>query len=280
MPSLRILVVSFSIFAVSVACNPEGTGPGECTDRADNDGNGVFDCNDPGCAGSPDCASPATINPVYAEKGSSGTGPCSKLQQVPFSGAKPCFDLGFAGTFVTGRLSTIWRNQPRYICVYSFNGATTGCGPAAPNNAFYCGIDDSISWHGEFMNQQFFVLGDFAPAVVAAHEWGHLNQARTGLLGSPLRVQKQNELHADCQAGIFAAIEESVGNLQAQDINEAFRSLCLAGDPAWAWYNPNGHGTCNERVSAFTHGYTSAKQQLDSLCGGNPQTAMLAICAN
>ena len=33
----------------------EGMNPGECTDGADNDGNGVFDCDDPGCAASPDC---------------------------------------------------------------------------------------------------------------------------------------------------------------------------------------------------------------------------------
>jgi formylglycine-generating enzyme required for sulfatase activity len=33
----------------------EGTEVGDCTDRADNDGDGAFDCDDTGCAGSPDC---------------------------------------------------------------------------------------------------------------------------------------------------------------------------------------------------------------------------------
>ena len=49
-------------FAFLMACgdkfeNPqsyEGDG-GECTDGADNDLDGLFDCNDEGCAGSPDC---------------------------------------------------------------------------------------------------------------------------------------------------------------------------------------------------------------------------------
>jgi hypothetical protein len=36
--------------------NPEGTNPGECSDRADNDGAGDFDCNDSDCSGSPDCS--------------------------------------------------------------------------------------------------------------------------------------------------------------------------------------------------------------------------------
>lgn len=38
----------------------EGDGPGECTDRADNDRDGKFDCDDEGCAGSPDCDDDAT----------------------------------------------------------------------------------------------------------------------------------------------------------------------------------------------------------------------------
>lgn len=33
----------------------EGQNPGECSDGADNDGDGDFDCDDADCAGSPDC---------------------------------------------------------------------------------------------------------------------------------------------------------------------------------------------------------------------------------
>ena len=36
--------------------NYEGDEPGECSDGADNDQDGLFDCDDPNCAGSPDCA--------------------------------------------------------------------------------------------------------------------------------------------------------------------------------------------------------------------------------
>lgn len=34
---------------------PEGQTAGDCSDGADNDGDGLFDCDDDGCAGSPDC---------------------------------------------------------------------------------------------------------------------------------------------------------------------------------------------------------------------------------
>ncbi|MEM9190207.1 MAG: hypothetical protein AAGF12_13565 [Myxococcota bacterium] len=33
----------------------EGRAAGDCTDGADNDGDGLFDCNDPGCTGAPAC---------------------------------------------------------------------------------------------------------------------------------------------------------------------------------------------------------------------------------
>ena len=33
----------------------EGTEPGDCTDGADNDADGAFDCDDHSCAASPDC---------------------------------------------------------------------------------------------------------------------------------------------------------------------------------------------------------------------------------
>jgi hypothetical protein len=33
----------------------EGTEPGDCSDAADNDGDGLFDCDDDGCSGAPDC---------------------------------------------------------------------------------------------------------------------------------------------------------------------------------------------------------------------------------
>jgi hypothetical protein len=33
----------------------EGTEVGDCTNRADDDGDGLFDCLDEGCSGSPDC---------------------------------------------------------------------------------------------------------------------------------------------------------------------------------------------------------------------------------
>lgn len=46
------------LLAVGIACTPEeieGDDAGECSDGADNDQNGDFDCDDDGCEDSPDC---------------------------------------------------------------------------------------------------------------------------------------------------------------------------------------------------------------------------------
>ncbi len=121
------------------------------------------------------------------------------------------------------------------------------------------------------METQAATHGDFAVVTVLAHEWGHVNQkalemredgATTGL-----------ELHADCQAGAFAAAEQAVGNLDSGDLTESFSSLCAAADPTDA----GAHGTCEERSAAFSHGYRGAIAQLPNVCGSDPLAAMQTI---
>jgi len=56
--------VSFSmcvclILAAACASGPEGTTGGDCTDGADNDGNGKIDCEDDGCSADPFCVEQA-----------------------------------------------------------------------------------------------------------------------------------------------------------------------------------------------------------------------------
>jgi hypothetical protein len=41
--------------SISVPPEREGDDPGECYDSADNDGNGLFDCDDPACSGAEEC---------------------------------------------------------------------------------------------------------------------------------------------------------------------------------------------------------------------------------
>ena len=207
------------------------------------------------------------------------SGSCRDLTPRTWQGPQGCYQIGPLGQLVTNELVTVWGTQPSLICAYLPSDGRVGpCGPLVGNNAFYCPVDNTISWDIQFMNWQFAQWGDFAPVTIAAHEWGHRNQAQAGLLNRG-RSTFQNEQHADCQAGVFAAIEESRGLLEMGDVMESFNSLC-AGGGASGWFDPTSHGTCQERILAFQHGYTTGGQRLAALCSSARLETMLAICAN
>jgi hypothetical protein len=210
-----------------------------------------------------------------------GVGACETWHQLRSQlllvSAQPCGDVGPVATGVARELAILWNTEPSSICGY-FSGAN-GCGPLAPNNAFYCRNDDSISYHMPFMDQMSAQRGDFVPVVILAHEWGHLNQARAGLF-NPTRATIQNELHADCQAGIFTAVEELQGHLEVGDAQAAFQAFCDFGDPATPWFNPDPHGNCADRTSSFVRGYNAGKAFADSICSPNGFATMLQACAN
>ena len=68
-------------------------------------------------------------------------------------------------------------------------------------NAFYCSAGDFVAWDEQTLlpklRDQF---GDFAVALVLAHEWGHAIQARTD---TRLNATVYLEMQADCFAGAW-----------------------------------------------------------------------------
>jgi len=183
---------------------------------------------------------------------------------------------------VTDELRTVWGTEPDTICSYLPDEKREGsCGPALENNAFYCAADNSIAWDEAFMYKQSTEWGVFAYVMIIAHEWGHRNQEFVGLFDGK-RTTFQNEQHADCQAGVFAAVEESRGLLEMGDVMAAFNSLCASGGTS-GWFDPGSHGTCEERVGAFENGYLLGAERLDALCSPTHSErirTLLAICAN
>ncbi len=53
--AVLLSLVACSDVTISLAPEFEGDDPGECSDAADNDENGLFDCDDEGCQGAPEC---------------------------------------------------------------------------------------------------------------------------------------------------------------------------------------------------------------------------------
>ncbi len=71
--TMKSIFAMFLVLTLS-ACSSriEGTEAGDCTDGADNDRDGLFDCKDDSCAGSPDCEQPEVVekspSPKYSTK--------------------------------------------------------------------------------------------------------------------------------------------------------------------------------------------------------------------
>lgn len=130
--------------------------------------------------------------------------------------------------------------------------ASSSCGPAS--GPFYCGLDLGIYLDRAFMQDQLQRIGDFAPAVIIAHEFAHHVQFQTGALGRLPTIV--TELAADCFAGAWASTAGARGLLDPGDLLEASQSLFEAGDlPGTAWFEPGAHGSPSQRQQAFAQGF-------------------------
>jgi len=133
-----------------------------------------------------------------------------------------------------------------------FSGTVvTSCGPGM--GPFYCGPDQTVYLDDQFLLDQLQRIGDFAPAVIIAHEIGHHTQYLLGILGSTFSIAI--ELQADCLAGRWAGSAGARGLLQMGDLQEAYQSLFQAGDaPGMPWFASGAHGTPAQRQQAFAQG--------------------------
>jgi predicted metalloprotease len=132
------------------------------------------------------------------------------------------------------------------------------------NNAFYCSAGDFLAWDAQGLiptiQHQF---GDFAVALVAAHELGHAIQERTGTsAGSTIPL----ELQADCFAGAWAqhatTTTNDTFNVKKGDLDEALSGYLYFRDPTGTDPTTQGaHGSAFDRISAFNDGFAGGVQR-------------------
>ena len=124
-------------------------------------------------------------------------------------------------------------------------------------NAFYCSQGDFVAWdEQELLPKLRKQFGNFAPALVLAHEWGHAIQARVGFdTYQTIYLEQQ----ADCFAGAWTAHVAS-GDASVQmndeDLDGALAGLLQLRDPSGIDGSQDGaHGNGFDRVGAFQDGY-------------------------
>lgn len=135
----------------------------------------------------------------------------------------------------------------------------TACGVSIPDNAFYCPVDNSIYYDEGLIRAILRArkFGDFGTVVVLAHEWGHLAQAELGLTqGDFWNIEL--ELQADCFAGAYgrylAQGKSDLLSLDEGDLEEGASILYALGDDDMEWFDPQAHGTRQQRMEAYQTG--------------------------
>ncbi len=171
----------------------------------------------------------------------------------------------------------LFRDAVQSRCGYN----TAAVGP------FYCPPDRQVYIDLSFFEQldrQFGAPGDFAQAYVVAHEVGHHMQTLLGI-SQRLRQQKrtateiqanlmsvQQELQADCFAGVWANHAQRRNLLEPGDLEEGLRAAASIGDDtlqrrAGGRVQPETwtHGSSEQRVRWFRTGFqTGAMEQCNT----------------
>jgi predicted metalloprotease len=169
-----------------------------------------------------------------------------------------------------------------------FEGFTdSACGGADERvGPHYCPPDENIYLDFGFFTElrdRFGAQGDFAPAYVLAHEFGHHIQTVLGVAEQVRGLQQESpdqandlsiamELQADCFAGVWAGtLEVAQGTnenveLDPGEIQEAIEAAAAVGDDriqsqAGAQVNPETwtHGSAADRAQWTMTGYESGQ---------------------
>jgi predicted metalloprotease len=161
-----------------------------------------------------------------------------------------------------------------------FRDATeTGCGFATSDvGPFYCPADERVYLDLGFfreLQQRFGAEGDFAQAYVVAHEVAHhfhnqvgISDRVRGLSGrdpdEANELSIQQELQADCLAGVWGQTTYERGLLESGDLQEGLNAAAAVGDDriqrqATGTVNPETwtHGSSAQRRDWFQQGFAT-----------------------
>ena len=171
----------------------------------------------------------------------------------------------FPATFKGSRYQAIPAGR---IFPYDSTTGAHGCGDPGPRpyvpNASYCPADDTVTYDIEGLFPDMYKdFGNFAVAMVLAHEWGHAIQERSVGLG---RLDAQQvpsiivETQADCYAGSWArrVNDKKAKTLQLErgDLDVALAGMISVADQVGTQpTSGRAHGSAFDRITAFQQGF-------------------------
>lgn len=171
------------------------------------------------------------------------------------------------------------RYQPPVLVLFS-GAVDSACGMnSAAVGPFYCPGDRKVyidlAFFGE-LDRRFGAPGDFAQAYVIAHEVGHHVQNLIGVFDQVRQrrasradanaLSVQQELQADCFAGVWGHYAAKRGVLHPGDVEEGLNAAAAIGDDriqrkTQGQVSPESwtHGSSEQRVRWFRTGLESGQ---------------------
>jgi predicted metalloprotease len=235
------------------------------------------------------------VNPLSLLNGGSGGDQYAIDQSAPGAGGgsvgAPSDEAGKFASSVLGDTEDFWTayfrnagsNYPAPRLVLFTDAVQSACGTSsAAVGPFYCPGDHKLYLDLSFFQelaQRFGAPGQFAQAYVIAHEVGHHVQTLLGLLnrGNPVSrtqanaISVQQELQADCLAGMWGHSAAQRNKLEPGDAEAGLRAAAAIGDDTLQRASQGRvvpesftHGSSEQRVAALRQGLNSTDL---SACG-------------
>ncbi|MFZ1258811.1 MAG: neutral zinc metallopeptidase [Candidatus Saccharimonas sp.] len=223
----------------------------------------------------------STVEDILSTVGSLSQGTAPQTEQPAQFKGEDSYEvftkkvLGSTNDVWTGIFNSNNRTYKAPRLVLFRQATQSGCGIATTQvGPHYCPNDSTI-----YLDETFFDelhsrfgadTGEVAQAYVIAHEVAHNVQNQLGVFnaaGSQSRTQSiAIELQADCYAGVWAYSQAKNGVFEPGEIKQALSAAAAVGDDhiqqvEVGYANPETwtHGSSEQRVNAFTTGYTTGQ---------------------
>lgn len=213
-----------------------------------------------------------------AEPASGAAAPISTL--CPGGSFEGCFSYDQMSTFLDAVTPMVaqffgeeFPNVPDpegIVYVPSGQAGRSPCGNVVDSQAYeFCGANDTIYIGQDLLWTFYKRVGDAAPVVGLAHEWGHHLQIMRRLRQPQTAVESVNfENQADCVSGAWAKYASDQGWLEPDDDLADIEAMLQAIGSREAVNRD--HGTVAERRRAFEMGFDRGVTSCNSFVPGPP----------